>query len=264
MLLLLLDTFGQVRQIPHAAVDLALCRFKLNVAHQRRRARQSAAGPVGDLKHHRQIPQQFLRWRRRLWRDLLMGLQKQFGRIQNPLTYGWGRIAPGRIEFTGLAAAEAVLGKRVSHALAVVGIGARQRRKILHRHMRRDLAGADALLHRFGNLFDQSQSARHPAHAAIKAARQILQRVTETLLQFGKQPTFFQRRFRLGKPHRTIQHQSVGFVHIPDDGFHRVAAQLLESRHTLVAIDEPIPIGLIRNRDDHDRRLLPRCRQRRQ
>jgi len=177
------------------------------------------------------------------------------------LAYGCGRIAPGRVEFTGLAAAEVVLRKRLGHALAVVRIGARHRRQILHCDMRRDLAGTNALLHRFGKLFHQSQSARHPTHAAIKAPRQIVQAVAETLLQLLKQPALFQRRFRFGKTHRTIQHQSVGFVHVPDDGFHGVPAQLLESRHAFVAIDHPITL---RHGNNDDRRLLSRRRQRRQ
>jgi len=71
--MLLFDTFGQMIEIPHGAFDLALYRFKLARAHQRRRARQTPAGAVGNGKHHRQIPQQFIGWRRRLRRDLLMG-----------------------------------------------------------------------------------------------------------------------------------------------------------------------------------------------
>lgn len=173
------------------------------------------------------------------------------------MAYGCGRIAPGGVEFPSLAAAEAVLGKCFGHALTVVWIGARHRRQKLHRDMRRDLAGTDALLHRFGKLFHQSQSARHPTHAAIKAPREIFQAVTETLLQFLKQPALLQRRLLFGKTHRTIQHQSVRFVHVPDDDFHRVPAQLLESRHAFVAIDHQITV---RHRDDDDRRLLSRCR----
>jgi hypothetical protein len=193
-----------------------------------------------------------------LRRDLLMGFQKQFGRIQNALAYRCGRIAPGRIEFTGLAAAEVVLGKRFGHALAIVRIGARHRRQILHRDMSGDLADADALLHRFGKLFHQSQSARHPTHAAIKSPRQIFQAVAETLLQFLKQPALFQRRLLFAKTHRPIQHQSVGFIHVPDNGLHRVPAQLLQSRHAFVAIDHRITA---RHGDDDDRRLLSRRRQ---
>lgn len=192
---------------------------------------------------------------------LLMDLQKQLGRIQNPLAYRWGCIAPGRVEFAGLAAAEAVLRQRLGHALAVRRVGARHRRQILHRDMSRDLTGADTLLHGFRKLFHESQSARDPTHAAIKTLRQIVQAVTETLLELAKQPTLFQCSFVFGKAHRTIQHQGVGFAHIPDHGFHRVAAQLLQGRHAFVTVDNSITVQY---RHDDDWRLLSRCRQRRQ
>ena len=251
--MLLFDAFGQMRQIPHGAFDLAMGRLQLARAHQRCGARQTPAGTVGDGDDHRQIPQQFLGWSWRLRRDLLMGFQKQFGRIQNPLAYGGRCITPGGVEFASLTATEAMLRKRVSHALAVLEIGARRRRQILHCDMRRDLSGADALLHRFGKLFHQSQSARHPAHAAIKASRQIFQAVAEALLQFLKQPALFQCGLLFGKTHRTIQHQSVGFIHVPDDGFHRVPAQLLQSRYAFVTVDDQISV---RHGNDDDRRLL--------
>jgi hypothetical protein len=73
MLMLLFDAFGQMLQIPHDAIDLALGRLKLTGAHQRCGARQTPGGTVGDGDDHRQIPQQFLGWRCRLQRDLLMG-----------------------------------------------------------------------------------------------------------------------------------------------------------------------------------------------
>ena len=246
--MLLFDAFGQMRQIPHGAFDLAMGRLQLARAHHRCGTRQTPAGTVRDGEHHRQIPQQFIGWSWRLRRDLLMGFQKQFGRIQNPLAYGCGGIAPGRVEFTGLAAAEAILRKRIGHALAVVRIGARHRRQILHRDMSGDLARADALLHGFGKLFHQSQSARHPAHAAIKTARQIFQAVAETLLQFLKQPALLQCRLLFGKTHRSIQHQSVGFVHVPDGGFHRVATQLLQSCYAFVPVDDQITVPTRRRR----------------
>jgi hypothetical protein len=180
------------------------------------------------------------------------------------LAYGRRCIAPGRVELTGLAAAEAEAGKRVGHALAVVEIGARHRRQIFHGDMRRDLAGADSLLHSFGKLFHQSQSARDPAHAAVKAPRQILEAVAEALFQLRKQPTLFQRCLLFGKAHRAIQHQCIGFAHRPNYSFNRVPAELFQSRHALVAVDDQIPGRLLRYRNDHDRHLLSRCRQRRQ
>ena len=60
--MLLFDTLGQMRQIAHGAFDLAPRTLKLVMAHQRCGARQTPAGAVGDREHHRQIPQQFIRW----------------------------------------------------------------------------------------------------------------------------------------------------------------------------------------------------------
>ena len=182
--------------------------------------------------------------------------------MQNPLAYGCRCITPGGVEFAGLAAAEAVLRKRIGHALAVVEIGARHRRQILHRDMRRDFAGTNALLNSFGKLFHQSQTARHPAHAAIKAPRQIFEAVAEASFEFLKQPALFQRCLLFGKTHRPIQDQGVRFAHVPDNGFDPVAAQLLQSGHAFVAVDNQISIRTLRYGDDDDRRLLSRCRQR--
>jgi len=49
--MLLFDAFGQMRQIPHGAFDLAMGRFKLAVAHQRRGRRQPPTGTVGDCDY---------------------------------------------------------------------------------------------------------------------------------------------------------------------------------------------------------------------
>ena len=96
--------------------------------------------------------------------------------------------------------------KHVGHAFAVVEIGARHRHQILHRDVGGDLTGADLLLDGFGNQFHQSQSARDPAYAAIKAPCQVFQAVAGTVLQFGKQPPLFQRCFLFGKTHRPVQY----------------------------------------------------------
>ena len=154
--------------------------------------------------------------------------------------------------------------KCIGHALAVVEIGARHRRQILHGDMSRNVTAADLLLHGLGKLFHQSQPARHPTHAAIKAARQIIKVVAETLFQFLKQPSFFKGCVAFAEPHRAFQHQRVGFTHRPYRRFHRVLTQLLQRRHTLVAIDDPITIRILGNRDDNDWRLLARCGQRSQ
>ena len=63
---------------------------------------------------------------------------------------------------------------------------------------------------------------------------------------------------------RTVQHQSLDFVHRPDHRLDRVSTQLLESRDALVTVNDQIAIRLIRMSDNDDRRLLSGSRQRRQ
>jgi hypothetical protein len=98
MFLLLLDAFGQMREIFHGAVDLAPRIFELGAIHQWRCARQPASGTVRDGQHHAQIPQQFTSYRWRFRFDLLMCSEKQLGLFQNPLPYRTRRVAPGRVE----------------------------------------------------------------------------------------------------------------------------------------------------------------------
>lgn len=155
-------------------------------------------------------------------------------------------------------------GKHIGHALAVFEIGARHRRQVFHSGMSRYLTAADLLLYRFRKLFHQSQPPRDPAHAAIKAARQIIEAVAKMLFQFLKQPTFFKRRRAFTETHRALQHQRISLTHRPDRRFHRVVTQLLQRRHALVAVDDQITIRIAGDPDDDDRRLLPRCGQRRQ
>ena len=128
--------------------------------------------------------------------------------------------------------------------------------------MRGDLARAHALLHRFGKLLDQRQTARDPAHAAIESPCQIFQAVSEALLQFRKQPTLFQRGLLLGQAHRPVQYQRIGLAHVPDDGCYGVPAQLLQCRDALVPINDLIPVRLLSHGDNHDWRLLSRRCQR--
>lgn len=156
-----------------------------------------------------------------------MRFQKQMRFFKNPLPDARRGIAPGGVDLSCLTAGESMLCQPLGHALAVGRVGARHRDQVFHRYVRGDLAVAHALLYGFGNLVHQRQSPRYPTDAAIKPACQILQAVAETLLQFGQQPALLQRRLAFGKTHRAVQHQRVGFAHVPDDGVHGVAAQLL-------------------------------------
>jgi hypothetical protein len=220
MLLLLCVRKGDFRGqsiefLPHA-LDLALHLDALRTIYLDGGASQSPVGPAGQCQHPIQIAQQFgdsRRWRIGWGRGGgPLYFQKQLRLFQQPLTNGWGRVSPRGVPLSGFAAGEAVRGHRLGHASAVFQTGTRHRHQKLHRHLRRDRPATHLLLYAFGKLLHQPQPARYPAHAAIKATRQLLQAVAEALLQLRQQPAFFQRRRALRHPQRTIQHQRLGFA----------------------------------------------------
>ena len=71
--MLLSDTFTEMLEIADDTVDLGFGRREVGGAHQRRGARQSAAGAVDDREAHREIAQQFLTGGRRRGIQLLLG-----------------------------------------------------------------------------------------------------------------------------------------------------------------------------------------------
>jgi hypothetical protein len=114
------------------------------------------------------------------------------------------------------------------HSLAVFGAGSRHRHQMLHGDLRAETSFADLLLDGFGQQFDQRQPPRYPAHAAVEPARQLVERITETLFHLRQQPALFERAFLRAHALRARQQQGFGFAHGPDGGFDGVAAQLTE------------------------------------
>ena len=162
----------------------------------------------------------------------------------------------------GFARIAVMLGQDRRHALAVLQALPRHRNQELHGHLRRNLALAHLLLDGLRQKLHQCQPPRHPAHAAIKSPRQLLQAVAKTLLHLGQQPPHFQRSLMFGEAQRAVQQHSRRFAHRPHHRFHRVSAQLLQRRNPLVAINDHVPIRLAFHRDHHDGRLLAALRQR--
>ena len=257
-----MDARGQPLQFGHGRFDRAAGLLPSGRAHQWSGPDPPPLRPAGDGPHQLEIPQQSVDNGFR--RGPVLGFQKQFRRVENPLPDGGGRLAPGGIDLAGFPAAEPVPRERVRHRRAVLRPGARQRDQTLHRHMRRDPAVAHLLLDTSRKQLYQRQPARHPAHAAVEPARQILQAETETVFQLGQQPSLFQGGLGFGGPHRPIQHQRVGLRHRPDDGIDGVPAQLPERHDPLEAVDHPVPVRLPGDGNNDDRRLLSGLRQRRQ
>ena len=224
-----------------------------------RGAHQAPVLPARDGYHHLQIAQQLGDQRcGRIGGALPLHFPKQLGVFQDVLSNGSRGVLPSRIQLPRFATGEVVLRKRLGHAWAVRGTGARHRHQEFRRDMGRDRALAYLLLHAFRELFHQSQPAGDPMHTAIKAARQLLQAVAETLLKFRQQPAFFQSAVPFRPAQRAIQHQGFGFAQGPDHGFDRIAAELFQSGDALIAVNDHIAIRLIRN-GDHDDRCLLSC-----
>jgi len=246
------------------ALDLAVRRDALRtVQFDGGAAGQSPVGPAGDRHYHLQIAQQFGdSIGQRIGFALPLRFQEQLRLLQNPLADGGRSLTPGRVELSGFAAGEAMSGQGFGHGLAVLRMGARHRHQVLHGYVGRDHAAAHLLLHALRQQFHQGQPARYPTQATIKAARQLLQPIAKTPLQFRQQPAFFQRRRPFRHAERTIQHQRLGLTQRPDQGLDRVSPQLLQRRQPLVAVDHQVTLRLLGHGHDDDRRLLPRGRQR--
>ena len=241
------------------AIDLMPRRFALLPIQLRpSRARQPLGGPVHNGCHHLQIAQQFGGQRRRFRLHLRLRFEKQLRLIEEAFPDRRRARAPGRIQAPGLPRVAAMLSEYRGHPLAILQAEARHRNQKLHRHMRRDLALAHLRLDGFGQKFDQRQPPRHPTHAAVEPARQLVEAVAKALLHLLEQPALFQRALLLGETQPTVQQQGLGLAHRPHHRFHGVPAQLPQRRDALIAVDDHVTVGLAFGRHHHDRRLLPR------
>ena len=153
-----------------------------------------------------------------------MCLEKQLRLGQDALANGACAFAPSRIELLGGACIATLFDEDRGQAQAIIGVDARHRHQILHRHLCGDLAIAHVLLNRFRQQIDQRQPARDPTRAAVQPARQFVERVVEALFHLRQQPALFQRAFLRAEAHRSRQQQRVGFAHWPNDGSDRIAA----------------------------------------
>jgi hypothetical protein len=185
MLLLLLRDFpGQTAKLIFQAFDLAPRCFALLAIHLRgSRSRQSPGGAVHNRRRHLQIAQEFGGRRCRSFRFRLpLRFEKQRGLVEKALPDRRWAAAPGGVQLPGLPGVAAMLGEHGSHPLAVLQVYARHRHQILHRHVRGDFALPHLLLDSLRQKLDQRQPPRHPAHAAVKPARQFIQSIAEALL----------------------------------------------------------------------------------
>jgi len=147
-------------------------------------ARQPPLRTIHDGYHHLQIAQQFGSRRRR---DFLLRwplrFEEQLRLFEDALADRGRALAPGSIQKACLTRIAVMLTEDRRHSLAVLQALARHRHQIFQGHLRWYLALAHLLLDRFRQYLHQRQPPRYPAHAAVEAARQLIQPVAEALLQ---------------------------------------------------------------------------------
>jgi hypothetical protein len=258
--LFLSDARRHPLQFPARAFDPTLRLLLLPAIHLRQGFAEPPAGAMQDGRRHFQFALQGRRGGPG-GRRLPLRFQKQFRLGQDALADHARAIPPGGIELSSLPRGAMVLDESGSHLRALLQADARYRHQILHGQLRGDLAFAHLLLDGFRQQFHQRQAPRHPTHAAVEAARQLLQRVAQALLHLPQQPALFQRAFLRTEAQRPVQQQSFGCAHLPDRGFDRVPAQLLERRDALVAVDHQITVAVVWGQDHHDGSLLARLSQ---
>jgi hypothetical protein len=260
--LFLSDLFRDPVEFPARTFNLALRVLLLRAAHLGQSFRQPPVGATQDGGRHLQIALEPGRWGGIPRWSLPLRFQKQFRLGQDALAGHPRTVTPSGIQLPGLPRVAVMLRKHCRHLLAVFQADAGYGNQKLHRHMRGDLAFPHLLLNGLRQKFDQRQAPRHPAHAAVEAARQFLQRVAQTLLHLRQQPPLFQGAFLWAEAQRPRQQQGLGFAHLPHRGFHRVPAELFQRRDTLVAVDHQVPFAVVLGNHHHDGRLLAALSQR--
>ena len=179
---------------------LALCLFLLRASHLRQRFAEPPSGTTQDGDHHIQIALHLLDRRRRGCRRLPLRFQKQFRFGENAFADRARAFAPSRVQLPCLPRIATMRHESGRHARAVVGVDSRHRHQILHRHLRRQFSFAYLLLDRFRQQLHQRQPPRHPTGAAVEAARQFIQTITEALFHLRQQPALFERAFLRAEP----------------------------------------------------------------
>jgi hypothetical protein len=261
------DGFVDAAELVLNAIDLMPRGFALLVIELRGcGACQPTMRSVRDGGHHFQIAQQFGAGPG--WSFLLrlpLGFEKELRIIQKAFTDRGRTFAPRGIQLAGFTRIAVMLGKDCGHPLAILQALSCHRYQELQGYLRQDLALAHLLLDRLRQNLHQRQPPRYPAHAAIQPPRQLIESVAEALLQLGQQPAHLERGLVFGQAQRAVQQHCRSLAHRPHHHFNCVPAQLLQSRDSLIAVNNHVTVRLIFSRYHHDGRLLSavgqRCQQ---
>jgi hypothetical protein len=147
--LLLSDSFRHPVEFPARSFHLALRLFLLWTSHLRQRFGKPPSGATQDGDHHIQIALHLFDRRRSRCRRLPLRFQKQFRLGENAFADRARAFAPSHIQLPGLPRIATMRDESGRHALAVLGVDARHRHQILHRHLRCEFSFAYLLLDRF-------------------------------------------------------------------------------------------------------------------
>ena len=187
--------------------------------------------------------------------------QHEQGVGEHQLAGGGGAGDVDLIEPADLTRSEPVRRDRLDEAHAVSRVGARQRHEVFHRGVRDELAGLDALLHGVGQGAHQPEVSRDPAHTAIEAPRQHIERQPMILMQRPQQPALLEGAVGRVGVQQLPKDQRLGLRHLPDHRRHGVVLQPPEAADAFVAIHHHVRRA---RGHDHNRHLLTGVRQRRQ
>jgi hypothetical protein len=146
---LLSDSFRHPVQLPAGGLDLALRLFLLRAIHLSYSPCEAAVGALQNSDGHRQVTLHLFDRRRLGCRRLPLRFQEQFRLGEYALANQARALPPGRIKLCRLPCVAVILHESGRHSFALLRIDSRDRRQILHRHLRRDLALAHLPLDRF-------------------------------------------------------------------------------------------------------------------
>lgn len=115
-----------------------------------------------------------------------------------------------------------------------------------------NLAAAHLLLNRDGQLADQGQAPRDPAHALVHAPRQLL--LAQPLVaQRQQQPALLQLREPLRAALAAVEQERLALLEVPERRAHHVRAQPLQAAQALETVNDQVRALLHHH---HDRCLL--------
>ena len=170
-----LDSFGHSIQFTARTFDRVFGLLLLAGIHSGHCLVESLVYAAQDSQHHVQIAPRLFGCRCGCRRCLALCLEKQFRLSEDALANGARAFTPSRVELLSRTRIAMLFDEDRGKAQAIIGIHARHRHQILHRHVRGDLAVAHVLLDRFRQQLDQRQAARDPTRAAVESTRQLIE-----------------------------------------------------------------------------------------